>query len=373
MRALRASALLAVAGALAASPPPQASGADELCLLDDPPAPTAPRDLRFGITPGIAGSAGVEQGAAHPVRPARERSALRQLRVPRRSLVLRLNRLFWADGAAAIGSFARRVDRYWRLGLESEVQIRFHPPAGREGDLTSWARFVAAATRRLARRPGVVALSITNEINFPVSPNTSDGSYPRALEGLVRGVRVADRVLRRIGRRDVDVGFSVAWRWLPTADAALWERLGELADRRFRRGLDYVGVQAYPGLVWPPVALPGRSAGEEVAEALTLLRRCYMPKARLGRRVDLWVSENGYATKPVLNTESGQAANLASTVDWVAGVARPLNVTDYRYFNLRDNDSNGIDLFAQVGLLRDDYSPKPAFGEYRRLIRRFGR
>lgn len=97
-----------------------------------------------------------------------------------------------------------------------------------------------------------------------------------------------------------------------------------------------------------------------------------MPKAGLGDEVELWVSENGYRTKPVVNSEAGQAERLISTVDAVAAQAGSLGVTDYRWFNLRDNDSDGADLFSQVGLLRDDYSPKPAFAEYRRAIRRLG-
>ena len=48
-------------------------------------------------------------------------------------------------------------------------------------------------------------------------------------------------------------------------------------------------------------------------------------------------------------------------------------MTDYRWFNLRDNNSGGADLFSAVGLLRDDYSRKPAFASYRRAIRLHGR
>ena len=49
-----------------------------------------------------------------------------------------------------------------------------------------------------------------------------------------------------------------------------------------------------------------------------------------------------------------------------------LGVSDYRYFNLRDNDSDGDDLFDAVGLLRDDYSRKPAFGVLRGAIAETG-
>ena len=74
-----------------------------------------------------------------------------------------------------------------------------------------------------------------------------------------------------------------------------------------------------------------------------------------------------------MNTEEGQAERLVSSVEAAAAHAGDLGITDYRWFNLRDNDSDGADLFSQVGLLRDDYSPKPAFAEYRSAIKRLGR
>lgn len=358
------------AGGLAV--PAAALAGDDLCLTADPPPPGA-RALRFGITPGIAGSAGSGQGTAVPVDPRRERRALQRLAPPRQRFVLRLNRLFLSEGRPAIRSFARRAHRLGRAGFSVEIQVRYHPRPEQEGDLQAWSRFVRAAVRRLGRERAVVAFSITNEINFPISSNTSDGAFARAPEALVRGVEVAGRVLRRLGRPRAQVGFTIAWRYIPQDDAALWDEIGALATPGFRRALDYVGLQVYPGLVWPPAPLPGRTPGDEVVEALTLLRGCYMPKAELGRRVRLWVSENGYPTRPVVETEAGQAQSLVSTVESVAAVARSLRVTDYRYFNLRDNDSDGADLFATVGLMRDDYTPKVAFGTYRALVRRFGR
>ena len=45
-------------------------------------------------------------------------------------------------------------------------------------------------------------------------------------------------------------------------------------------------------------------------------------------------------------------------VDAARRYAGSYHVTDYRWFNLRDNASNGSGLFDQDGLLRDDYSPQ---------------
>jgi hypothetical protein len=41
-------------------------------------------------------------------------------------------------------------------------------------------------------------------------------------------------------------------------------------------------------------------------------------------------------------------------------------------FGLRDADSSQPDLFAQFGIMCDDYTPKPAHQTFRSLARRFG-
>jgi hypothetical protein len=357
--------------ALAAAPAARAQAPGDLCLTAPPPPVSAPaHSLRFGITPLAAGSAGATQAQPKPENPRVAVAELRRLRPGRRQLLLHLNRMLMSDGVAGVRHYAALVDRYARRGFDSELQVRYHPPAGQEGDMAAWVAYVRTAARILGKRPTVKALTITNEANFPVSPNTSDGSYPGVLQAIVSGVSAARKQLDRMGRPDVELGFSVAWRWLPDADAEFWRQLGSIATPGFRRALDYVGLQIYPGLVYPPASAPA-DAGNDMVEALTLLRGCYMPLGGFGPKVDLWVTENGYATN-LGRTEADQALALRSTLDAVHRYSGTLGVTDYRWFNLRDNDSAGADLFAAVGLLRDDYSEKPAFGTYRSYIDRIG-
>ncbi|MEV7470033.1 hypothetical protein AB0O20_26525 [Streptomyces kronopolitis] len=52
----------------------------------------------------------------------------------------------------------------------------------------------------------------------------------------------------------------------------------------------------------------------------------------------------------------------------VAARSADLNIDGYAFFALRDTDSAAEGLFHHFGLLRDDYTPKPAFDAYRRLI-----
>ena len=371
---LSASLILGVAYTIAPVGAPSRAAAQvggDLCLSAEPPPDSAaPQRLRFGITPLAAGSAGGIQAQPKPENPGVAQAELSRLRPGRRQLVLHLNRMFMSDGETGVRRYAALVDGYAAAGFDSELQVRYHPAVEQEGDMAVWTGYVRTAVRILGKRPSVKALTITNEVNFPVSPNTSDGSFTGALQAIVTGVVAARHELDRIGRPDVELGFSFAWRWLPTSDADFWRQLGALGTPEFGRALDYVGLQIYPGLVWPPVS-PAASAGDDTVEALTLLRDCYMPQAGLGRSVDLWVTENGYATN-LGRTEAEQDLALKSTLDAVYRYSGTLGVTDYRWFNLRDNNSTGTDLFAAVGLLRDDYFEKPAFATYRSYIERIG-
>ncbi len=365
--ALALSALALVAPAAAQ----QATGGD-LCLTDPVmPAAQPPRALRFGITPQPAGSAGVAQQEPAPYDDAALDRALLDLRGSGRELVVRLNRLFFSEGDAGIERFAVLADRYAALGLGLEVQVRYHPDAAQEGDQAAWEAFVRRAATVLGSRRALVALSIVNEPNLPISPNTSDGVYEGVREAIVRGVVAARAALDAAGRPDVQVGFTFAWRWAPQEDRAFWRELGERGTGAFRAALDYVGLQVYPGLVWPPVPLPGRTAGAEVVEAAALVRTCMMPLAGLGSEVALWISENGYATN-LGRTEAGQDVDLRSTVAELHRTSGTLGITDYRWFNLRDNDGDGADLFSAVGLLRDDHTRKPSFAALQQAIAAHG-
>jgi hypothetical protein len=369
---LGSAALCLLALGAAGSPAASAQLGGDECLSAGPPPLNVPAHrLRFGITPLLAGSAGLSQSQPKPENESAALAALQRLRPGRRQLVLRLNRMSMADGVAGIQRYAALVDRYAKAGFDSELQVRYHPGPGQEGDMAAWRSYVTSAAAILGKRPSVKALTVTNEANFPVSPNTSDGSFAGVRQAIVTGILAARKELDRIGRPDVELGFSFAWRWLPSSDADFWRQLGTLGSAEFRRAVDYVGLQIYPHLVYPPAPLPGRTAGDEMVEALTLLRNCYMPQAGLGGEVGLWVTENGYPTN-LGRTEDSQVTELATTLDAIHRYSGTLGLTDYRWFNLRDNDSTGTDLFDAVGLLRDDYSEKPAFAALRTAIDRLG-
>jgi hypothetical protein len=51
---------------------------------------------------------------------------------------------------------------------------------------------------------------------------------------------------------------------------------------------------------------------------------------------------------------------------------RSCDVTDLRWFNLRDSGPNATGFGERSGLLTAAYRRKPAFGAYRALIARYG-
>jgi len=92
-----------------------------------------------------------------------------------------------------------------------------------------------------------------------------------------------------------------------------------------------------------------------------------MEGAGLGSRVPIYVEENGYPTGPG-RTESMQRSVLETMVSAFDDFRGTYNVSDYRWFDLRDADSSSPNFQQQFGLLHDDYSPKPAFAAYRALV-----
>ena len=361
-----------IIAALLASLPANAAAQDANCLSAPVPEPTGdPLPLVFGITPLLAGTSGGSQGAVLPEDPAKASVKLQALQPPGRRLVMRINRVFESDGAAGLARAAKLAAGYAQAGFDVESQVRYHPAADQDGDMEAWERYVRQAVDRLATSRALVALTITNEVNLPISANTSDGAFKDAISAIVRGVVAARQELADIGRSDVAVGFSYAYRYAPSEDVKFWKQIGAAATPAFRAALSYVGVQLYPGLFWPPVLTPGQTAGDATIDALALVRGCYMPLAGLGPEVQIWITENGYPTN-LGHTADQQVTDLTTTIESVRRWSRTLGVTDYRYFNLRDNRPDGTDLFDDVGLLAADYSEKPAFAAYRDLVARYG-
>ena len=91
--------------------------------------------------------------------------------------------------------------------------------------------------------------------------------------------------------------------------------------------------------------------------------------------VPFWITENGVPTGSL--SGRAQAAALGELVRAAHAFSATFHITDYRWFNLRDSipappAGPPARSSPSTGLLRADYSAKPAFGVYRGLIARYG-
>jgi hypothetical protein len=365
---LRVGVALALA-ALAALPAPAGALAPAACL-GDTTAEGVPRlpgpALRFGINP--AGEAGALGPRVEPVPddPPRTLAALARLRAPGTSLVVRLNRFFWSDGEAGIQRFRALARRYASAGHPVELQLRYHPRPDQEGKIGEFVGWVREVVRRLGADPRVIAVQVTNEVNLTFSPDSSDGAYAGARDALVQGVIAAKNEARRRGYSWLTVGFNWVYRTDPANEDSFWSALRDRGGPRFAAAVDWVGLDAYPGTFFLPAEAPGGER-DGMVSAMSQLRRCFLPRAGIPDRVPIHVEENGWPTGPG-RTEEHQVEAMRLMVGAVQDFRGTYNVTDYRWFDLRDHNSGSTNFQHHYGLLRDDYSPKPAFEAYRELV-----
>ena len=367
-------AALAAAAALTVSvaPAPAQSSDPQFCFgeieADDVPQRPADGRLRYGITPLVqAGQVGPAPAEPVPERPRKTHRALARLRPDRGPFVLRLNRFFWSDRGDGVRRYLALADRFTKRGYLVELQLRYHPDARQEGRIRRWAKFVRRVVRHFGPNERVVAIQVTNEVNLTFSPDSSDGAYDRARAALVRGVIAAKDAARRHDFDQLEIGFNWFYRTDPPNERSFWQYLHDRGGRPFRRSVDWIGLDAYPDTFFPPVEPPGEERDGMVNAMSTL--RCLARTAGIPQRVPMKVEENGWPTPPA-RSYTRQAQFLHNVVDAVHDYRGTYNVTDYRWFNLRDADTDDPRLAQRYGLLESDYDRKPAFPIYERMVER---
>lgn len=329
------------------------------------------RPLVFGIYPG--GAAGVVRSGhrATPEEPAKRLTALMKLRPRGGPFVLHLYAKYVGPrGWTAAQQVGRQISGYARRGLETELVITYRPrDGGSPRDVGRFVAFVRQTVRQLGRQPRFVGLQITNEANITGAPKASDGAFRFAVDALIQGVIAAKQEILGRGFRQLKVGFN----WADTAapgQAAFWHYLAQLGGAAFVGSLDWVGLDAYPG-TWGPRLTGSLTRGTRklLDDTLHRLRGEFLPIAGIPPTLPLHVSETGYPTGGG-RTDAMQVAAMKASVAAVNAARRVDNITDYRWFDLRDADSADRSVESQYGLMRDNYRPKAAFSVYRRLVAR---
>jgi hypothetical protein len=161
------------------------------------------------------------------------------------------------------------------------------------------------------------------------------------------------------------IGFAVSPEVNP-AGRTFWPAVARLGGPAFAAAVDYAGLDMYPDVFGPPVTL------DRLDGAVDWLLRSFrdeaLPIAGIGAGTPIRICENGWPTGPARPPEQ-QADVLETILRAVHARREELNVTHWELFTLRDADSANDGQFHQFGVLRDDYSPKPAFERLRGLFR----
>ncbi|KLU63760.1 hypothetical protein DEAC_c43280 [Desulfosporosinus acididurans] len=58
---------------------------------------------------------------------------------------------------------------------------------------------------------------------------------------------------------------------------------------------------------------------------------------------------------------------IETVIRTIYNLRHELNISHYELFGLRDADSSKDDLFHQYGIMRDDYTPKPAYDTFKKF------
>jgi len=153
----------------------------------------------------------------------------------------------------------------------------------------------------------------------------------------------------------------------PQSDQGFWDYLRDQGGPPFAEAVDWIGLDAYPGTFFPPAATSDQM-GPEMVKALDLIRS-YAHGAGIADSVPIHVAENGYPTGAGRSYET-QKAGLEAMVGTVAANSEKYDVSDYRWFDLRDADSSSPNFQQHYGLTEDDYTPKPAYASWKSLIRK---
>ncbi|MTK63673.1 MAG: hypothetical protein F8N15_03885 [Methanobacterium sp.] len=324
--------------------------------------------LTFGIYPLSA--AGTPFGLAVGPEDNYEKIqfALQELRGHSKKLLPRNYLIYTKEWESKMLSNA---DRYLDAGLLGDLTIGCgdwteHQELGIE--LDNWLGFIRKVIDRYGSH--LASLQITNEPNL----SFMEGSKPYIMQALVEGVIAAKKEIQE-HNMPIKIGFGS----VPESPAAVlhfWENLAKVGNKTFIDSVDFVGHNFYVD-VFEDKPLDLKEITTSVERTLRNLREKDLVTAGIPASVPIRVTENGWPTgkNPVANIERSyerQTEVLEKVIRTIYNLRQEINISHYELFGLRDADSSKDDLFHQYGIMRDDYSPKPSYNTFKKLIQEMG-
>ncbi|TDQ01370.1 hypothetical protein [Labedaea rhizosphaerae] len=300
--------------------------------------------MRFGVYPlGVVGGPdGVVSGPPDDMN--RVIAALTELRGDKAPVVPRMY-VPWTGDDSAARLVAQVAGVPWDLVLCYRHET---------GDAAGFAEFVADVVR--AHGDTLDSVQVTGEPNMGAMPFAADGAFPDVVPAMVLGVQAA-AAARRDGQ-PVRIGIGL----VPSEfeDSDFWSKVAACDAPAFASALDYAALDIYPDVFGGRVPL---ESVPDVVEGMVGRFRATLTEFGVPATTELRIGENGWPTGADRPEEL-----QADVLEAVIRTCHRLEVGRWQLFALRDANSSGATPFHHFGVLRDDYSPKPAFHRLRMLI-----
>lgn len=319
----------------------------------------ARRGLTFGIYHGGVVESHHELSTGKPDAPDEVNRALDRLQNDRHLIVRTYLRFTGTDADVFLQDLpsVAELARYTWNGRKLDLVLSNWD---RTGNMARWSGFIEHAVERYGAY--VQNLQICEEPNVFEYPG--DGRFGHSVNAVLGGVKTARAALRKRG-----LNCAVGFNSVPTCatNDGFWPEFSQRVDQAFLNALDYVGLNLYVDVAEPLVG----KVEDAVEKVLAEFRNETLAKAGIPATIPIHICETGWPTGPQ-RFYTRQADILQSIVNKVYEMRGELNINQFELYSLRDADTANPDGSHQFGILRDDYSPKPAFETYRQLIQQYG-
>jgi hypothetical protein len=317
------------------------------------------KKLIFGIYPGgaVGGGNGIVRG--DPDNPESIRHALDELYPGKGPFLVRAYLHYRGNGEfnnLAPLNYEQYVNQIRKMDLVLGYQSH-------DGNLDDWKDFICRMIRKYG--PSLAKIQIGEEPNLN-GVSYVDGDSPNVRSAVVVGVIAAKEEILNLGY-DIQVGFNGVPTFNPDND--FWREIGRLAKgTKFHECLDYVGLDFFPDVFRP---VPSEKLATAIKGVLQHYRHVSLNEANISPKIELHITENGWATSPD-RSEEKQAEVIEINIRTIFSLREEFNITHYELFDLRDADSANPDFFHQFGIMKHDYTPKKAFNLFKSMIQQLG-
>jgi hypothetical protein len=314
--------------------------------------------MKFGLYIGSAAGTDKDLAVGKPDDPAAIHNVLNELESNEHPIVIRGYIHYLGDG---------------KIGNEAPENIIQYATATRKIDLVlcyralkynadDWTGTISHILKKYGHH--LCSIQITEEPNLK-DAYAGDGGFENVDKALYDGVVFAKEMIRTLAY-PIKVGFNTILSFNP-ADS-FWNTVGSQEYQLFRESVDYVCLDFFPDVFRP---LPDEGFPDNlknvVKHVLNGFRNTLSNTGKIPLSIPIYITENGWSTGAG-KTYQRQVIIIETIVRALNDIKVELNIERYELFGLRDTDTNNDNLFYQFGIVKDDYTPKPAFNKFRDLI-----